>query len=271
MRTCVCAIAKMENNYLREWVEYYKNLGFTKIILYDNNDPDGESPAEVIGDFIESGFVELVDVRGERNYQGKAYLDCYRRACNEFDWFFFFDIDEYLVLESKYRNCVDNFLSEPFFDGADIIRVRWHMMSDSGHVRIENGDYSLVDRFTIPVPNQWCAWTKAIVRGGIENLSFDVDNSEASSHIVRCDGINRAVDCCGNAVPNDTGNQELTFENAYLNHYYTKTVEEYVLNRLKKGWPMKDDGMPDFNKDFFFYFNERTEEKERLFDELLNR
>ena len=174
-----------------------------------------------------------------------------------------------MVRESKYRHNIKNFLSESFFTDADLIRVNWRIMSDSGKVRVKDGDYSLVDRFTLPAPLQGCVWTKAIVRGGLCDFFFDVSNSEASSHIVRCDGIKNSVDACGNSVRNDTGEQEVSFNNACLNHYYTKTVEEYVLNRQRKGWPMKDDGMPDFNKDFFFYFNEWTEEKDRLFDELL--
>ncbi len=32
----------MENHYIREWIEYYLNLGVDKIFLYDNNDINGE-------------------------------------------------------------------------------------------------------------------------------------------------------------------------------------------------------------------------------------
>ncbi len=41
MRTLLCTIAKYENKYLREFVEWYTSIGFTNIVLYDNNDPDG--------------------------------------------------------------------------------------------------------------------------------------------------------------------------------------------------------------------------------------
>ena len=42
MKTALCAIAKNENLYIREWVEYYMKLGFSNIILYDNNNINGE-------------------------------------------------------------------------------------------------------------------------------------------------------------------------------------------------------------------------------------
>ena len=47
-------IAKMENDYIRFFVEYYKNLHFDKIFIYDNNNTDGEKFEEVINDYIQS-------------------------------------------------------------------------------------------------------------------------------------------------------------------------------------------------------------------------
>ena len=61
-----CCIAKLENLYIREFVEYYKNLGFDNICLYDNNDEDGEHFEDVINDYITSGFVILKNVRGKQ-------------------------------------------------------------------------------------------------------------------------------------------------------------------------------------------------------------
>lgn len=75
MRTTVLACAKLENNYLREWVEWYKNLGFTNVIIYDNNDPDGERFEEVIDDYIKEGFVIVEDIRGL--YPGNAQYYAY--------------------------------------------------------------------------------------------------------------------------------------------------------------------------------------------------
>ena len=34
----ICTVAKQENLYIEEFIEYYRNLGIKKIILYDNND-----------------------------------------------------------------------------------------------------------------------------------------------------------------------------------------------------------------------------------------
>jgi len=57
----LCCIGKMENNYIREFVEHHKSIGFDNIVLYDNNDIDGEHFEDVISDYINSGYVILKD------------------------------------------------------------------------------------------------------------------------------------------------------------------------------------------------------------------
>lgn len=266
MKTAVCAIAKLENHYIREWLEHYKNLGFTNAVVFDNNDPDGESIQDVTEDYISSGFLKIIDIRGEQKAQGKAYLTGYKLLSPDFDWIAFFDIDEFLMLGPKYK-CVDEFLNEKMFSTADLIRVSWKMMSDSGHIRVENGDYSLVNRFTVPVENGHM-WTKAIVRGGIEHFWFNVSDNDAAPHLVQVIGIKNAVNTCGERVSNLSIREKMTHENAWLNHYSMKTVEEFVTNKMKKGWAVNlDEGL--LNKKLFFEQNEWSEEKEKLFDTLL--
>lgn len=265
MKTCLCAIAKMENHYIREWVEHYRSIGISKIIICDNNNVDGEHFDEVIGDYIESGYVLIVDVRGQHLAQGSSYLRCYKEFGSDFDWIAFFDIDEFLILDPKYKN-IDEFLGESMFSSADLIRVSWRMMSDSGHVRVENGDYSLVKRFTEPVKNGRM-WTKAIVRGKINDFDFNVDDGEASPHLIRCKGINFAVNTAGDRVSNASIRERMTHKNAWLNHYSMKTIEEFVLNKKAKGWAVPIDEQI-LNKDMFFEQNEWTKEKEDLYNEL---
>ena len=77
MKVAVCSIGRLENRYIKEFVEYYKKLGVDKIFLYDNN-YDGEEYFEsVIGDYLDKGFVEVIDFRNKDYCQLEAYQDCY--------------------------------------------------------------------------------------------------------------------------------------------------------------------------------------------------
>ena len=55
--TGICVIAKNENLYIKDFVNYYKKLGIKKIYLYDNNDIYGENFQEVLKNDIQSNFV----------------------------------------------------------------------------------------------------------------------------------------------------------------------------------------------------------------------
>ena len=50
MRVSLCAIAKCENLYIKEWVDYHLKLDFDHIYIYDNNEVDGERISDVIKD-----------------------------------------------------------------------------------------------------------------------------------------------------------------------------------------------------------------------------
>ena len=91
-------IAKNENLYIREFIEYYFLIGVDNIILCDNNDLDGESFEYILKNFINSGFVKILNYRGKKNFQIISYQEVYLKYLNNYNWFMFFDVDEYLIL-----------------------------------------------------------------------------------------------------------------------------------------------------------------------------
>ena len=76
-KICICTVAKCENRYINEFIEYYKKNGIDKIYLYDNNDIDGEKFDDDIGEYVENDFVEIIDwrgVKGTSTYYRIMYL-----------------------------------------------------------------------------------------------------------------------------------------------------------------------------------------------------
>ena len=70
-KVCICTIVKNENRYIKEFVEHYKKYGVDKILLYDNNNVDGERLENAIGEYIKNGLVETFDYRGKISQQYK--------------------------------------------------------------------------------------------------------------------------------------------------------------------------------------------------------
>ena len=98
---CICSIGKNENLYIKEFVDYYKNLGIDKIFLYDNNDIEGETFDKILSDYIKNKFIEIIDVRGLSAIQIPIYNYCYRKNFELYNWIGFIDLDEYLYIENN--------------------------------------------------------------------------------------------------------------------------------------------------------------------------
>lgn len=127
IKVCLCVIAKNENKYLREFVEYYKSIGYDRIFLYDNNGINGEKFDEVINDYITNGFVKVIDFKKngrEIKPQILAYKDCYSRNSKLYDWLSFFDVDEYIDIHKKYKK-IQDFFNDKIFEHCQNIKINW--------------------------------------------------------------------------------------------------------------------------------------------------
>lgn len=269
MRVLLCAIGKMENRYIREWVEWHKGLGFDSIVLYDNNDYNGERFEDVIGDYIELGYVVLKDKRGLELQQVPSYNECYREYEGDYDWICFWDIDEFLEMESC--GTIQEFLGKDRFAGENWIRLCWKVYTDGGNVKVKDGDYGLRNRFRevltldylkkhgMKEEAYWnvCSQSKAIVRTGIKDF-------ETGSPHVYMRG-KKAVDALGRPCENGikTG-RKAVWEEAWLCHYMFKSSEEFASTKMVRLWPTayKGGGKGYLNQDYFFRYNVRTKEKE---------
>ena len=64
-KVCLCMICKLENLYIKEFIEHYRKLGYNHIFIYDNNDIDGERFEDVIQKEIDEGFITIINYRGD--------------------------------------------------------------------------------------------------------------------------------------------------------------------------------------------------------------
>ncbi len=90
----VCAIAKNEGPYFREWIEWHRALGVEKFFIYDNGSDD--NTREVLDEYIKSGVVDYTYFPGYRR-QIAAYDDCMERHRFASRWIAFIDLDEFIV------------------------------------------------------------------------------------------------------------------------------------------------------------------------------
>ena len=231
LKICLCVIAKNENLYVREFVEYYLNIGYNKIFIYDNNDKNGESFDEVINDYIQKGFVNIIDF-GERSSLSRpifdAYKDCYYKNNNKYDWLSFFDMDEFLELNKKYKN-IQDFLNDKIFKQCQNIKINWLLYNNENNLYYENKP--LQQRITQFINDENLnKHIKSTVRGNLpENYWKNMANPHTStSNYISCSSSGKFVQFDSPFIfPPD-------YSNAKLKHYYYKSFEEYCI-KIKRG------------------------------------
>jgi hypothetical protein len=216
----ICAVAKFEEAYLQEWIDYHLGLGFSEITIYDNS-----------RDF------ELQQFRQKRvrivhdptpGLQSSAYLDCARNN-TQHEWLAFFDIDEFLRLYQ--HDHVVPFLKQHCERGA--LTINWLFMASgtpSGdEIQLAYRPRPVTSRFVrIRVLNDH---VKSIARVADIDLTkrlhahYPYLKSPPILHGTQHDTDKHSTQAHRNgAKPSDV---------AVFYHYDTKSWKEYISKRLR--------------------------------------
>ena len=267
LKVCLCTIGKKENLYASEFVEHYKKIGYDKIFIYDNNDIGDERFENVLNKHISSNFVQIINYRGYRGKrqspQSDAFIDCYEKNKNNYDWLSFFDFDEFLEI-NKNKN-IKEYLNNKIFKKCANIKINWLMFSDNDLLYYEN--IPLQKRFTTPLYHDNAnIIIKSTVRGNLKfNYWRSMNNPHSSSnYLTACNSMGNITN------PTTFYSSPFNHEYSYLKHYPTKTIQEYC-NKIKKGRAdllIKIDNKTLEN--YFNYFFERNKKAKKKIEYFKN-
>lgn len=270
MKVALCCIGRMENRYVKEYVLHYKGIGVDKMFIYDNNYDGEEHFEDVIGEYVEEGFVEIIDYRNKTHCQLESYQDCYDKHKEEYDWILFIDCgDEYLYM-NEFNNIKD-FLSQDKFNGYDVIHINLMNYGDNGLVKYD--ERPLCKRFTYPIMPLDFKKTydfpendhiSSIVRGNLEKVEWKRTPHTPSNELKCCDASGNEQQSTSPFI------HPFDFSYAHFKHYTTKTIQEWCEVKTKRGFP---DGNKDYFKkhnrfDEFFKWNKKTDEKMKYIESL---
>ena len=235
----LCMIAKNENLYIKEFVEYYKNLGIKKIYLYDNNDINGENFNTILNSYINSKFIKIKNIRGKSEIQLHALNNCYQKYLNEYSWFLFLDVDEFLYI--KNNKTLPNFLSDNRFVNCNTIFINYNEYGDSDLLKYDNR--SIFKRFT---QSKYIACGKSLTRGGIKNAKIDIHKPLYINNYCNSEGESEEL------YKDKIFISKIAVDSAEIKHFITKSLEEFC-QRLTKGWP----SIKIFSKSYYQFVEER--------------
>jgi len=226
-QTVLCSVARNEDPYIDEFVDYHLGLGFGKIIVYDNTEGNelkywGKSRGTAL---------KVVHHPGVGN-QNRAYLNCANATLEgihgDKKWAAFWDVDEFLVL--KEHDNVDDFLGE-YLTTPGALGINWYLFGPSGRSLYQ--PLPVTKRFVCR-QNKTNAHVKSFVR--LNDMNMNIAPHVHFPYLIHGtlhDTNGRSFDGPLNeGGPSDT---------AVLHHFRTKSVKEFLEKSIRGRADVVDD------------------------------
>lgn len=213
-RLAICAIAKNEGQYLREWIDYHRSMGVDKFYFYDNESADATQ--QILEPYIKSGLVEYIPFPGYR-MQLAAYDDCLYRHRYDCLWIAFIDIDEFIV-PVAYPSIPD-FLEAVATD-APAVEINWLVYGSNGQV--EKSEQPVMERFTrhSVFDHPLNRHVKSIVN---PRKVFTMTGCHEATRIT-----GKAVDSHGTPITHNFKERTPQHDVIRINHYAVKSRQEFI-------------------------------------------
>ena len=222
--TAICALAKNEELYLKEWLDHHYALGFDHVYLIDNNDKPGLK--SFLASYLDKALLTIIDFHGIKpSNQSAAYEYCLANYAKETRWMAFIDIDEFVMLkkDSDIRSFLSHYMHYP------AILMNWVMYGSNNQVFNKLG--GVKERFPLPATEgQAIESMNKCFKSIIQTMVYTTftDCSFRSAHRWSFPLYNEY----GKLVLGESSNHSTNY--IQLNHYWSKSYEEFV-NRCSRG------------------------------------
>lgn len=214
----ICAIAKDEGPYFKEWIEWHLSKGVDKFYVYDNASTDDTK--QVLQPYIDKGIVEYTYWPGHR-MQLAAYDDCLERHRYDTRWIAFIDLDE-LIVPIRDRN-IPEFL-KPLED-RPAVEVNWLVYGSGGQrAKTEGTQMQRFRRHSLP-SHPLNRHVKSIVN------PHRVYNMIGCHEAARISG--KAADSHGAPITRNFREREPQQDVIRINHYAVRSYQEFTEKQMR--------------------------------------
>ena len=265
MIKCIFTNIKNEHNYIEQWIEYHIRLGFNRFILFE--DYDSRSHKRILNKYKNVTDIILYSDILKGNSEEFKDLTCFKYITNNYtdiDWLIKLDPDEYIIMPNK--DTIDDMLYN-IDEKYSQITLFWKFYTASGFITSPSKDkYDLISTYTKSIETSELNYNYTNNTSTVNNYSigkslvrykYILDNgfyvSAGFPHYIIDVNNDNTLD--GNSI------------NVHINHYITKSFEEFYNKLHIKG---------EYNKYFhrkigdFFIFNpdmiDKIPEIEKMFD-----
>ncbi|CAM4095761.1 glycosyltransferase family 2 protein [Bordetella tumulicola] len=232
MKLSIAAIVKNEADSLLEWIAFHRVIGVQSFFIADNDSSDGTS--EILEALAEHGIVHRMRFPTPEagNAQMPAYAALLAYACGKCDVLAFIDADEYLLPMDGSTSLLP--LIDQLFVSPDVsaVGLNWANFGSGGALFAEDG--LVIERFTKRAKQSFGVnfHIKTMLRPE-RGVKF------ANPHFVYL-SEGRYVDATGaDITPHPKHGKglssEIVWSGARINHYATKSLEEFFVGKSRRG------------------------------------
>jgi Glycosyltransferase family 92 len=220
----IMAIFKNEQDYMEEWLNHHIKEGIDHFYLY-SNDEKMENYPYLKKYMYYITLIPWIDVKNDKigTIQRKAYANCVQKYSNETEYLLMLDIDEFIVSLSENARVVD--VVNQVEDNTKAIKVQRYDFGSDGHIKKPKGN--VVDNYS--KHENVCSTYKTI--GNTDYL--DKNRKFFGVHdfpFLKKHGkvYNAYFDYKYTGFPNSCTEESVNEIPLVINHYYTKSYEEYL-------------------------------------------
>ena len=85
IKVAIVAIARLENDYINEWIQHHLNIGVDHIYIYDNSSTEEEKLSSAVYEkFLNK--VTIIPAYNKIQFQIPAYKEAYSIYGNNYDY-----------------------------------------------------------------------------------------------------------------------------------------------------------------------------------------
>ena len=225
---CIMGIFKNEELYLEEWLKHHINQGVSHFYLYSNDENMYKYPYL----YKYEKYVTLIPWTDKKNnkhdtIQRQAYTHCIQNYNHEYKYVMMLDIDEFMVSLDKNHRVIDIIYALDL-DETKAVKVQRYDFGSDNHTYKPEGDVmgnykkheKICSSYKTIANSKYIDTTKKFY--GVHDFPFNDNPGKIYNNYFSYS--NRE----NNGYPNGCLKDSINEVPLVINHYYTKSYEEYL-------------------------------------------
>lgn len=237
MIKCIFTNIKNEHRYLEEWINYHIRLGFNKFIFYE--DEGSISHAELLKKYEGIVDIDIYDYILKKNDFMFKDIRCFKHLFENYtniDWLIKLDPDEYIVLPSIFTTIDDVLFNIP--PQFNELYIPWKLYNACGFIEAPHaGKYSIFNTYIYEITKDKLSdsfninISKNVYNLGKSFIKYKDFKKEYNTKITDIE----IHDTFPYILLKSENVVDLSDIGIFINHYITKSFEEFYIKLKDKG------------------------------------